>query len=158
MPIPLSSPFRVPCIAGGAVALALLLDTGCRRDSEPVRADSRPDSPPASSAGRSGPLGPLVDRVWMRSDSTGLPGVMRIFLSDSTLVMDSCWETYRLARWRMESDSALRWQEDATDISATIRSLSDKELVLVVNLREGQGEEQRYAAAPVPFLCPDMKR
>src|SRR5262249_2272062 len=40
----------------------------------------------------------LTNRVWMRSDSTGLPGVTRIFLSDSTLLMDSCWETYRVVR------------------------------------------------------------
>jgi hypothetical protein len=93
----------------------------------------------------------------MRSDSTGMPGVMLIFLSDSTLVMDSCWETYRLAPWQMESDSTLRWQEDAADIRATIRSLSDRELVLLVSLRDGN-EEQHYTAAPAPYLCPDMKR
>jgi uncharacterized membrane protein len=101
--------------------------------------------------------GALVDRVWLRSDSTGLPGVMRIFLSDSTLVMDSCWETYRLARWQLESDSTLRWREDAADIRAAIRSLHDKELVLFVSLRSGS-EEQHYMAAAVPYVCPDMKR
>jgi hypothetical protein len=99
----------------------------------------------------------LADRVWVRSDSTGLPGVMRIFLSDSTLVMDSCWETYRLARWQLESDSTLRWREDAADIRATIRSLHDKELVLLVSLRNGS-EEQHYTASPIPYVCPDMKR
>jgi hypothetical protein len=87
-----------------------------------------------------------------------LPGVMRIFLGDSTLVMDSCWETYRLARWQMESDTVLRWkEEDASDIRATIRSLRDQELVLLVSLRDGS-DEQHYRAATVPYVCPDMKR
>lgn len=119
-------------------------------------ADGQPseDSAPASAPS---PASKLTDRVWMRADSTGLPGVMRIFLSDGTLVMDSCWETYRLSRWQKESDSTLRWQEDAATIRATIRSLSDAELVLVVSLRNGS-DTQRYQPAPVPYLCPDMKR
>ena len=57
----------------------------------------------------------------------------------------------------MESDSTLRWQEDAADIRATIRSLHDQELVLLVSLRNGS-EVQHYSAAPVPYVCPDMKR
>ena len=128
------------------VGLSFLLGAGCRSGSE---SDSPPAAPGAASS--------LADRVWVRSDSTGLPGVMRVFLSDSTLVIDSCWETYRLARWQMESDSTLRWQEDASDIRATIRSLHDKELVLLVSLRNGS-EEQHYTAAPVPYVCPDLKR
>jgi hypothetical protein len=82
---------------------------------------------------------------------------MRIFLRDSTLVMDWCWEAYRLARWQMESDRTLRWREDASDIRATICSLHDKEPVLLVSLRSGS-EEQHCAAAPVPYVCPDLKR
>jgi hypothetical protein len=128
------------------VGLSLLLGAGCRSGSE---SHNPPAVPPAASS--------LADRVWVRSDSTGLPGVMRIFLSDSTLLMDSCWETYRLARWQMESDSTLRWQEDASDIRATIRSLHDKELVLLVSLRNGS-EEHHYTAARAPYVCPDMKR
>jgi len=144
MPFRASKSARAGRVAWSALAFLLLLGADCRSGSE--------------SAGARGPSdNPLADRVWVRSDSTGLPGVMRIFLSDSTLVMDSCWETYRLARWQMESDSTLRWQEDAADIRATIRSLHDKELVLLVSLRNGS-EEQHYTAAPVPYVCPDMKR
>jgi hypothetical protein len=122
-----------------AAALTLLLGAGCRAASE---------SPQPGS---------LTGRVWARADSTGLPGVMLIFLGDGTLVMDSCWETYRLARWQRESDSTLRWQEDAADIRATIRTLTDSVLVLALHLRDGS-ETQRYIAAPVPYLCPDMKK
>jgi hypothetical protein len=135
-----------------ALALALLLGVGCRSGSESAGARPPINDPPTATA-----LPALVDRVWVRSDSTGLPGVMRIFLSDSTLVMDSCWETYRLVRWQMESDTTLRWREDAADIRATIRSLHDKELVLLVSLRDGS-DEQHYTAARVPYVCPDMKR
>jgi hypothetical protein len=134
------------------IGLSLLLGAGCRSGAQSDSPPAVPDVPARQSAASS-----LVDRVWVRSDSTGLPGVMRVFLSDSTLVIDSCWETYRFARWQMESDSTLRWQEDASDIRATIRSLHDKELVLLVSLRKGS-EEQHYAAGPVPYVCPDMKR
>lgn len=144
MPTLASMPIRV--------VLSISLIAGCRNSSESDK-PSAPDVPALAAAAGSS----LVDRVWVRSDSTGLPGVMRIFLSDSTLVMDSCWETYRLARWQWESDSTLRWQEDAADIQATIRSLQNQELVLVLSLRNGS-EEQHYTAAPVPFVCPDMKR
>jgi hypothetical protein len=113
-------PIRAPKAV--RVGLWLLLGVGCRSGSES-------DSPPAAPAAASS----LTDRAWVRSDSTGLPGVMRIFLRDSTLVIDSCWETYRLARWQMEIDSALRWQEDASDIRATVRTLYEKELILLVS-------------------------
>jgi hypothetical protein len=125
-----------PAVAG-TLALALLLGAGCRCGS--------------------GATGTLTDRVWVRSDSTGLPGVMMIFLSDSTLLMDSCWETYRLARWRSESDGTLRWREDAAEIRASIHTLEDSALALVVSLRDGS-EEQHYRAAAVPYVCPDMQR
>lgn len=143
-----------------ASALSLLLGAGCRSGSESAGAHRPIDNPPATPAAparQSAAASSLVDRVWVRSDSTGLPGVMRIFLRDSTLVMDSCWETYRLARWQLESDTTLRWQEDASDIRATIRSLHDEELILFLSLRNG-GEVQHYTAAPVPYVCPDMKR
>ncbi len=71
--------------------------------------------------------------------------------------MDSCWETHRLSRWQMESDSTLVWQEDASEIRAEIVALSVDELVLRLELASGK-EEQRYRPAPVPYLCPDMPR
>lgn len=96
----------------------------------------------------------LVDRVWTKADGD-LPGVMRIFLSDGTLVQDSCWETHRLSQWQLTSDSALSWNEDGREISADILSLSDAELVLSLNLVGGAVEET-YVAATTPYLCPDM--
>lgn len=155
MPMFVSKAVRVRRVTRSALALSLLLSTACR--SRPESREPIENLPGAVPAHHPAAASSLVDRVWVRSDSTGLPGVMRAFLSDSTLIMDSCWETYRLARWQMESDSTLRWQEDASDIRATIRSLHDKELVLRVSLRNGS-EEQHYTASPVPYVCPDMKR
>ena len=99
----------------------------------------------------------LTDRAWIRSDSTGLPGVMRIFLPDGTLLMDSCWETYRLAKWKRGSGQQISWNEDGTDIRATVLSVSDRDLTLRLNL-PGGAEEQSYTRAATPYVCPEMKR
>ena len=99
----------------------------------------------------------LTDRVWTQADEGGLPGVMKIFLSDGTLVQDSCWETHRLDKWELTSDTALKWNEDGMDINADIVSLSDAELVLSLKLG-GNAQEEKYVAATVPYLCPDMPK
>lgn len=100
----------------------------------------------------------LTDRVWVRADATDdLPGVMRIFLSDGTLVMDSCWETHRLAPWTQVSETAIRWNEDGMDINAEVVAVSDSELVLKLALGSDTVEE-RYQPATVPYLCPDMPK
>ncbi|WP_423067465.1 hypothetical protein [Devosia sp. CN2-171] len=98
----------------------------------------------------------LVDRVWTKADGD-LPGVMKIFLSDGTLVQDSCWETHRLSPWELTSETALKWNEDGMDIAADIVSLSDGELVL--NLKLGSDTvEEKYVSASVPYLCPDIPK
>jgi hypothetical protein len=99
----------------------------------------------------------LTDRVWAKADDAGLPGVMKIFLSDGTLVQDSCWETHRLDKWELTSDTALKWNEDGMDINADIVSLSDAELVLSLKLG-ANAQEEKYVAATVPYLCPDMPK
>ena len=100
---------------------------------------------------------PLTGTVWIRDDQPDLPGSLRIFLSNGTLVMDSCWETYRLVNWQRDGDRAVRWSEDGMEIQAEIASLSPQELVLRLKLVDGPKEE-RYRAATVPFTCPDMPR
>lgn len=97
----------------------------------------------------------LANRVWVKTDSDDLPSVIRIFLSDGTLVSDSCWETHRLSPWHMTSDTSLVWTEDGMDIAADIVSVSAAELVLKVNLVGGAVEET-YKAADVPYVCPDI--
>ena len=101
---------------------------------------------------------PLLNRVWvMQGDADALPGVMHIFLADGTLVSDSCWETYRLSTWQQVSDTEISWEEDGMTISADITSVSEAELVLNLKL-VGGAEEQRFAPAQVPYVCPDMPR
>jgi len=100
----------------------------------------------------------LTNRVWVRSEEGQLPGSMVIFLSDGTLVQDSCWETHRLSPWEMTSDTALKWDEDGTAIAADIVTLSPEELVLSLKLMGGDTQEQHYVPATVPYLCPDIPK
>ena len=98
----------------------------------------------------------FTNRVWTKADGD-LPGVVRIFLSDGTLVSDSCWETHRLSPWTMTSDTALSWDEDGMEIKAEVVSVSATDFVLKLDLVGGPIEEH-YVAATVPYLCPDMPR
>lgn len=97
----------------------------------------------------------FANRVWVKADADALPSVIRVFLSDGTLISDSCWETHRLSPWRMTSETGFTWNEDGMDISAEILSVSATDLVLRVDLVGGAVEE-RYTAAHVPYVCPDM--
>jgi hypothetical protein len=100
----------------------------------------------------------FTDRVWVEEGGDeSRPGVMKIFLSDGTLVQDSCWETHRFSPWEMTSETTVRWNEDGMDITATIASLTAQELVLVLDLGADK-VEQRFVPAPVPYVCPDVPR
>lgn len=100
----------------------------------------------------------FTNRVWVQEGSgEERPGVIRIFLSDGTLVQDSCWETHRLSHWVMTSDTGVSWNEDGMDIAAEIVSVSADRLVLSLRLG-GEALEERYTAAAVPFVCPDLPR
>ena len=97
----------------------------------------------------------IANRVWVKTDSGDLPSVIRIFLSDGTMVSDSCWETHRLSPWHMTSAESLVWTEDGMDIAADVVSVSSSQLVLRLHLTDGAVEE-RYEAAAVPYVCPDI--
>ena len=100
----------------------------------------------------------LTNRVWVKAgDEASLPGVIKIFLSDGTLVQDSCWETHRLSAWQMDGDKAVSWNEDGMDIKADIVTLTADELVLSLKLVGGDVEE-RYTPAGVPYVCPDIPK
>jgi hypothetical protein len=97
----------------------------------------------------------LTNRVWVRTgDDASLPGVIKIFLSDGTLVQDSCWETHRLSAWHAAEDMSLNWNEDGIDIKAEVVALNATELVL----RIAGMDEERYVPATVPYVCPDMPK
>lgn len=101
----------------------------------------------------------LTEKFWVQSEEdAGLPGSMVLFLSEGTMLQDSCWETYRLSNWQMTGEESLSWQEDTMTIEADIVELSEAELVLALHLVGGEVVEKRYTVSPVPFLCPDMPR
>ena len=100
----------------------------------------------------------FTDRVWVKTDDGNLPGVMRIFLSDGTLVQDSCWETHRLSPWSMDSETGLTWNEDGVDITASIVSVSSSDLHIKLHLAPDEIVDEYYVAATVPYVCPDMPK
>lgn len=95
----------------------------------------------------------LSNKVWVQMGNDELPGVMKIFLADGTLVQDSCWETHRFSAWEKGDGATLLWNEDGADVTATVLALSQTELVMTI----AGGEEQHYVPAEVPFVCPDMQ-
>ena len=116
----------------------------------PARADeAAADNAPAEARTGSaiGPAG-LVNRIWKRAETDGQPGVIRIFLSDGTLVVDDCWETHRLSSWTCGPDGRLSWREDGRQIRARVKSLGLDRLVLRVDRRGGPVEEHYTAASP----------
>ena len=99
----------------------------------------------------------FVGRVWVSTDASAAPGTFRIFLADGTLVMDSCWETYRLALWQPIDRRRIEWTEDTERIEAQITQLTAERLQLRLQLR-GEVKEETYRLAKVPTVCPDMPR
>lgn len=79
---------------------------------------------------------------------------MLIFLPDRTLVMDSCFETYRLTKWGIAGER-IRWLEDTIPIEAAVEMPRPNQLILNV---AGIDDEQSYMLATVPYTCPDMPR
>jgi hypothetical protein len=127
-----------------AAALALLAGA-CTHRTPPSTGDS-------TTAARA-----FTNRVWLRTSADPPLGSMLIFLSDGALVQDSCWETYRLSRWREDGPGTLRWQEDTAEIVATVVNATDAELTLRLDLVGGPSTAT-YAAATVPYVCPDLPR
>ena len=128
------------------VVIACALAAACQTppaDQEP-RAASREAQPP------------FVGKTWLSTDPSAAPGTLRIFLPDGTLVMDSCGETYRLARWRSIDERRVEWQEDTARIEAEVAQAGADQLQLRLHL-VSETKEETYRLAPVPFVCPDAR-
>jgi hypothetical protein len=134
-------------------ALLAMWGVGSCVNAPALAEDSTTETPATSSPAKRS----FTNRVWVKTETGDLPGVMKIFLSDGTLVQDSCWETHRLSTWSMQSDTGFTWNEDGMDITASITSVSSKDLHLIVNIGAEKVEEH-YVAATVPYLCPDMPK
>jgi hypothetical protein len=70
--------------------------------------------------------------------------------------MDSCFETYRLARWEVIDDRRVGWQEDTARIEAEVDASRAGELRLRLQLTQ-EIKEERYRLASVPFVCRDLQ-
>lgn len=144
------SRFRIPAeMKTTAVAVAVLaILSACGRSAPP---------PPAIPAGPAAaePADPaFVGKVWI-STTPGKPlGSMLIFMPDRTLVMDSCFETYRLSKWGIAGEH-IRWLEDSIPIEAAVEMPRPHELILRL---AGQDHDQSFITATVPYVCPDMPR
>jgi hypothetical protein len=91
----------------------------------------------AANEGASAAPALLVNRIWTLPEPAERPGVIKAFLSDGTLLQDSCWETHRLSHWQSEADGSLLWREDGVEIRAAIVTLNQTELVLWLDLVDG---------------------
>lgn len=99
----------------------------------------------------------LTNRIWIRTSPDAPLGSMLIFLSDGTLLHDSCGETYRLSQWRADDLVSIRWQEDTAEVRAAVVKLTEAGLTLRLDLVSGV-EIATYVAATVPYVCPDLPR
>ena len=99
---------------------------------------------------------PLTDQIWLRADPSAASGELLAFHSGGGLLMTSCGEPYRLARWQRQGDS-LQWDEDGEPIRAGILALDEETLKLEFQLRGGS-ETKRYSASRAARVCPDLRR
>lgn len=125
---------------------------GSQAPSQPVAGAAQPAAAAAQGDEPANPA--FIGRVW-RSTKLGSPlGSIMIFLPDRTLLMDSCFETYRVSKWGVAGDR-IRWLEDTVPLEAEVVTPSPDELVLKI---AGQNREQRYIAMTDPYTCPDMPK
>jgi len=81
------------------------------------------------------------------------PGSLYVFLSDGTLLMTTCVETYRLATWRWSGGGRLEVTEDPiTRYTARVLVIEERDLTLRLELVR-ESVELRLRAADVPVVC-----
>jgi hypothetical protein len=115
------------------VLFTALIVAGCGGGSPAPPADNQA-VPPTKPA-------PYVGKIWVSTDPSAAPGTFRIFLPDGALVMDSCVEVYRLARWRAIDDRRIEWTEDTARIEADIAETTAERMQLRLKLKDGIREE-----------------
>jgi hypothetical protein len=98
----------------------------------------------------------FVGKTWLSTESSAPLGTIRIFLPDGTLLMDSCGETYRLARWTSMNDTRIAWEEDTARIEADVTQAAADVLELRLHLRS-EVKVERYRLAKIPYVCPDSR-
>jgi len=135
------------------VMLALCACGGSQAPSQPAAA--QPQSPTGAAPGNDEPANPaFIGRIWRSSMPGKALGTIMIFLPDRMLLMDSCFETFRVSKWGVAGDH-IRWLEDTVPIEAEVVMPSKDELTLRI---VGLDREQTYVAMTDPYTCPDMPR
>jgi hypothetical protein len=143
-----------------SMTVALFGVAACSKQETAAQAPPPPPPPPSaaqlSDADEVGqPADPrFIGKIWVSTTPGHARGTMMIFLPDRSLLMDSCFETYRISKWGAQGER-IRWIEDAIPIEATIAMPSENELNLQL---AGQDKVQSYVTATVPYVCPDMPR
>lgn len=133
-----------------ALLIALAGLAGCARLGLPA--------PAFPGSGNKGMAEVVENRVWLDESPDAAKGTLRAFLSDGTLVMTSCVETYRLAPWRWVDGATLVWEEDGRSLRAEIAVAERDAMAMVIDLGDGETLTQRFRAAKAPVLCPDLPR
>lgn len=138
------------------MTVTLLTSAACSKP-EPT-AQAAPPPPPAQSSDTEQlgqPADPrFIGKIWVSTTPGHSRGSLLIFLPDRSLLMDSCFDTYRISKWGADGDR-IRWIEDTIPIQATISMPDENNLSLQL---AGQDRVQTYVTASVPYVCPDMPR
>ena len=133
-----------------ALLLALLGLAACARVGIPA--------PAFPGSGNKGMAELVENRVWIDANPDAPKGSLRAFLSDGTLVMTSCTESYRLAPWRWVEGGTLVWEEDGRVLRAEVAMVERDVMGMVVDLGGDEHLSQRFRAAKAPVVCPDLPR
>jgi hypothetical protein len=142
-------------------ALALLLLGSLTACGPPAadRAELASDSAPTAGDASGSPRDALVDKVWRVTAPAGRPqGSLYVFLSNGTLIMTSCVETYRLAQWTFDPPASLTITEDPiTRYGADIVRIEDRSLAMRLKLRS-ENVDLVLELVDTPYVCPDLPR
>jgi hypothetical protein len=133
-----------------ALLIVLAGLAGCARLGVPA--------PAFQGSGNKGMAEVVENRVWLDESPDAARGTLRAFLSDGTLVMTSCVETYRLAPWRWVDGATLVWEEEGRVLRAEIAVAERDAMAMVIDLGDGETLTQRFRAAKAPVVCPDLPR
>ena len=133
-------------IAAIALSVTLSLLTGCQK--------ACPPAPPPIAASADA-LPAFVGAVWVATTPGKARGSILVFLPDKSVLIDSCFEGFRVAEWGIVSENRIRWREDTVPIEAEYSQTSPDVLQLKT---VGSDAPNSYVRATVPYICPDMPK
>jgi hypothetical protein len=120
-----------------------------------ARSPPSPASAPPSASSEEPALPSFVGTIWVSTTPGHALGSILVFLPDRSVLQDSCFETFRVSKWGIISESRIRWIEASIPVEAEYSQPSPKELVLEP---VGTGRRENYVAISVPYVCPDMPK